>query len=66
MWQLSPEQQGNCHRSAPLASQLDAKSHMADCLLFEKEDDFCMTFLVGCWLADPKVTGQMAHNFSIK
>ena len=27
-----------------LASQLGAKSHTADCLLFEKENDFRMTF----------------------
>ena len=27
-----------------LAGQLDAKSHMADNLLFRKESDFCMTF----------------------
>ena len=29
--------------------QPGAESHMANCPLFEKEDDFCMTFLViGC------------------
>ena len=38
---------------------------MANYLLFEK-DDFCMTFLVSYWLADPKVVGQMAYIFSIK
>ena len=66
MWQSSPEQQGNCHRSALSASWPDTKSHMADCLLLEKEDDFCMTLLVSHQLANPKVTGQMAHKFSIK
>ena len=25
-----------------LASQPDAKSHMAECILFKKENDFCM------------------------
>ena len=65
MWQLGPEQLGNCHRSALLASQ-GAKSCTANHLLFEKEDDFCMTFLVGHWPADPKVTGQMAYKFITK
>ena len=32
---------------------------MADHILFKKEDDFGTTFLVGCWLADPMVIGQM-------
>ena len=65
MWQLGPEQQGNCHRSALLISQLGEESHIANHLLFEK-DDFCTTFLVSCQLADPKVAGQMAYKFIIK
>ena len=60
MGQLGPEQQGNCHRSALLAGQPGAKSHMANCLLFEKEDKFCTTFLVSHQPANPKVAGQMA------
>ena len=41
-----------------LAGQPDAKSHMADHILFEKESDFCMTFglaigqLTVRWLAN--------------
>ena len=66
MWQSSPEQQGNCHRSALLAGQLATKSHTADCLLFKKEDNFCMTLLVSPWLANPEVVGQMVYKFSIK
>ena len=66
MWQSSPEQQGNCHRSALSIGQPGAKSHMANCLPFKKEDNFCMTFLIDHWPADPKVMGQMAHKFSIK
>ena len=32
---------------------LGAESCMANPLLFEKEDNFCMTFLVGHWPATP-------------
>ena len=63
---MSPEQQGNHHRSALLACQPDTKCHMAGCLIFRKEDNFCMTFLVGCQLADTQVVGQMAQKFNRK
>ena len=66
MWQTCPEQQGSHHSSALLACQLDAESHMADCLLFEKEDDFCMTFLVSHWLANPRFIGQITYKFNGK
>ena len=39
---------------------------MADILLFEKEDDFCTTFQVSRWLADLKVTDQIAYKFNGK
>ena len=41
-----------------LAGQPDTKSHMADHILFEKEDDFCTTFVLAIgqltlrWLAN--------------
>ena len=66
MWQMCPEQQGSHHSSALLACQLDAESCMANCLLFEKQDDFCTTFLVSHWLAKPKVAGQIAYKFNGK
>ena len=28
---------------------------------FQKEDDFCTAFLIGCWLADIQIVGQTAH-----
>ena len=43
-YKLSLKEQGNHHRLAMLAGWLDAKSHMANHLLFRKENDFCMTF----------------------
>ena len=49
-----------------LASWPAVKSHMADHLLFKKEDNFCMTFLVSHWPANPKVVGQMAYKCSTK
>ena len=48
MWQTCPEQQGSYHGSVMSACWPNAESHMANHLLFEKEDDFCMRFLVGC------------------
>ena len=63
---MCPEQQGSCHSSALLACWPDTESCMANCLLFEKEDDFCMTFLVSHWLADPKVAGQITYKFDGK
>ena len=39
---------------------------MATCLLFEKEDNFCTTFLVSHQPADLKVAGQMAYKFNGK
>ena len=65
MWQLCPEQQGSCHRSALPACWLGAESHMANHLLFEK-DNFCMTFLVSCQPANLKVAGQIAYKFNGK
>ena len=58
------------------AGQLDAKSCMADCIFFEKENDFCTTFLGG-WpiclkfkhflsqLSFNIVTSQVLHIFHI-
>ena len=65
MWQTCPEQRGSRHSSALSVCLPDAESRMADHLLFEKEDDFC-TFLVSRWLADLKVTGQIAYKFNGK
>ena len=39
---------------------------MANHLLFEKEDDFCMTYLVSHQLAEPKVAGQITYKFNGK
>ena len=63
MWQSCPEQPGSCHRSA---CWLGTKSHTPNHLLFEKEDDFCMTLLVGHQPADLKVAGQMVYKFNGK
>ena len=60
---MGQEQQGNCHRLALLACQLDAKCHMVNCLLFRKEDDFCSTFPSSCQPANIHIIGQMAHSF---
>ena len=63
---MYPEQWGSPHSSALLACQPDAESHTANSLLFEKEDNFCMTFLVSHCLADPSVAGQIAYKFNRK
>ena len=66
MQQPDPEQQENHHRLALSACQLDTECCTANCLLFRKEDNFCMTFLIGHWLADIQIICQKAHNFSRK
>ena len=66
MQYLGSEQQGNYHILALSACWLDAKCCMADCLLFRKGDNFCMTFLISHWPADIQIVGQTAHNFSRK
>ena len=58
---LGQKQQGNHHRLALLACQSDMKCHMANCLPFKKEDNFC-TFPVSHWPANIHIAGQTAHN----
>ena len=38
-----------------------SKSHMADCILFQKESDFCMAFV----LAISRPTWESAHEVSL-
>ena len=42
--ELSQKEWRDHHRLARSAGQPDAKSRMVDSILFEKENDFCMTF----------------------
>ena len=41
---------------------LPAKSRMADCVLFQKESDFCMAFV----LATSQLTWESAHEVWLK
>ena len=66
MQEIGQKQQGNYHRLALLACQLGTKCCMADCLLFEKENDFCMTFFIGHWPANIHIGSQTAHNLHRK
>ena len=60
------KQQGNHHRLALLACWPDAKCCMANCPLFRKEDNFCITFPISCQPANIHIVGQTAHSFCRK
>ena len=46
--ELSQKERRDHHRLARSAGRPDAKSCMVDSILFEKENDFCMTFGLAC------------------
>ena len=63
MWQLSPEQRGNHHRSALSASWAATKSH-GQSASFQKRRQFL--YDISGQPANTKVVGQMAYKFSTK
>ena len=61
--ELSQKERRDHHRLARSAGQPDAKSHTVNSILFEKENDFCMTFGSACGQLTLRQAGQFCLEF---